>query len=85
MAGNSAKARATLRELEERAQTRFVSPYHFAYVHAGLGDADRAIDWLERAVAERSGPTYGIKGSFLFTSLHEHPRFRALLRQMNLA
>jgi hypothetical protein len=43
------------------------------------------MDWLERAVAERSGPTYGIKGSFLFTSLHDHPRFRALLRQMNLA
>ena len=69
----------------ERAGHAYVSPYHFAYVYTGLGDADRAMDWLERAVAERAGPAYGIKGSFLFTSLHAHPRFRALLRQMNLA
>ena len=43
------------------------------------------MDWLERAVAERSGPTYGIKGSFLFAPLHMHPRFHALLRKMHLA
>jgi tetratricopeptide (TPR) repeat protein len=85
MAGQAAKARAMLRELEERAQSGYVSPYHFAYVHTGLGESDRAMDWLERAVAERAGPTYGLKGSFLFTPLHPHPRFRALLRQMKLA
>jgi len=73
-----------LRELEERAQGAYISPYHFAYVYAGLGEADKAIDWLERAVADRAGPTYGIKGSFMFTSLHDHPRFHALLRQLKL-
>jgi TolB-like protein/Tfp pilus assembly protein PilF len=85
MAGNTAKARAILGELEERARNTFVSPYHFAYLYTGLGDAEQAVDWLERAVAERSGPTYGIKGSFLFAPLHAHPRFHALLRQMKLA
>ncbi|HVS61791.1 MAG TPA: tetratricopeptide repeat protein [Gemmatimonadaceae bacterium] len=84
MAGNAAKAREILRELEERARGAFVSPYHFAYVYTGLGDSDRAMDWLERAVAERTGPAYSIKGSFLLTPLHTHPRFRALLRQMKL-
>jgi TolB-like protein/Tfp pilus assembly protein PilF len=85
MVGDSTKARATLTALEERASSSYVSPYHFAYVYSGLGDTEQAIDWLERAVAERTGPAYGIKGSFLFTALHGHPRFRALLRQMNLA
>ena len=85
MAGNAARARAILRELEARAQTGYVSPYHFAYVYTGLGESDRAMDWLERAVAERTGPAYSIGGSFLFAPLHAHPRFRALLRQMNLA
>ncbi len=33
---------------------------------------------------ERAGAAYGIKGSFLFTTLREHPRFKALLRRMNL-
>jgi hypothetical protein len=68
-----------------RAQSTYVSPYHFAYVYTGLDEADRAMDCLERAVAERTGPAYGIKGSFLLTPLRAHPRFRALLRQMNLA
>jgi TolB-like protein/Tfp pilus assembly protein PilF len=84
MAGNAAKAREILRELEERARSAYVSPYHFAYVHTGLGDAEQAMDWLERAVAERTGPAYGIKGSFLLTPLRAHPRFHALLRQMKL-
>jgi TolB-like protein/Tfp pilus assembly protein PilF len=84
MAGNAARAREILQELEERASVAFVSPYHIAYVYTGLGDSDRAMDCLERAVAERTGPAYSIKGSFLLTPLHAHPRFRALLRKMKL-
>jgi TolB-like protein/Flp pilus assembly protein TadD len=84
MAGNTAKARAILRELEERARSAFVSPYHIVYVYTGLGEFDRAMDLLERAVAERTGPAYSIKGSFLLAPLHAHPRFRVLLRQMKL-
>lgn len=85
MAGQSSKAQDILRTLEERAKVAYVSPYHFAYVHTGLGDADRALDWLERAVAQRAGPAYSIKCSFLFAPLRAHPRFRALLVQMKLA
>jgi len=84
MAGNVAKAREILEELENRARGAFVSPYHFVYVYTGLGDFDRAMDWLERAVALRAGGAYSIKGSFLLAPLHMHPRFRALLRQMKL-
>ena len=32
-------------------------------VHSGLGNSDRAMDWLERAVVERAAAMYGIKGS----------------------
>jgi hypothetical protein len=84
MAGNTTKAREILQELEERARSAFVSPYHFAYVYTGLGEYDTAMDWLERAVAERTGPAYSIKGSFLLAPLNAHPRFLALLRQMKL-
>jgi hypothetical protein len=42
------------------------------------------MDFLERAYEERAGSVYGIKGSFLFTSLHSHPRFKVLLGKMNL-
>jgi serine/threonine-protein kinase len=84
IAGKTAQARAVLRDLEARAKRSYVSPYHFAYVYTGLGETNNAMDWLERAVNERAGPAYGIKGSFLFASLHAHPRYRALLRKMGL-
>lgn len=65
--------------------SRYVSPYHVAYVYTGLGEPDRALDYLERAYGERAGSVYGIKGSFLFTTLHSQPRFIALLRKLKLA
>ena len=84
MAGKTAEAREMLRHLDQLSQERYVSPYHIAYVYTGLGEADRAMDFLERAYEERAGSVFGLKGSFLFTSLHGHPRFQALLRKMNL-
>jgi serine/threonine protein kinase/Tfp pilus assembly protein PilF len=83
--GDVAKAREVLRQLEALSRQRFVSPYHMAFVYTGLGEQERAIDWLERAYEGRSGPVYSVKGSFLFTPLHGHPRFVALLKKMNLA
>ncbi|HMK31280.1 MAG TPA: protein kinase [Terriglobales bacterium] len=85
LTGSLERARQILDQLRDRSTREFVSPYHLAYVHAGLGEADAAIDWLERAFEWRSGAIYGIKGSFLFRNLHGHPRFTALLRRMNLA
>jgi serine/threonine protein kinase/Tfp pilus assembly protein PilF len=84
MTGDRERARSLLSRLREIARHDFVSPYHFAYVHTGLGEKDAAIDWLEQAFERRSGAIYGIKGSFLFRELHGHPRFEALLRRMNL-
>jgi len=84
LAGKVDRARDVLRQLEERARQTYVSPYHFAYVYAGLGDADRAVDLLERAFEQRAGAVYGIKGSFLFAPLRTHPRFQALLVRLNL-
>jgi tetratricopeptide (TPR) repeat protein len=85
LSGDETRARELLRMLEERSRDSYASPYYFAYVHTGLGDAERALDYLERAVHERAGPAYSIKGSFLLAPLRGHPRFVALLRTMNLA
>jgi serine/threonine protein kinase/tetratricopeptide (TPR) repeat protein len=85
LTGNVGQAREILEQLRDRATREFVSPYNFAYVHTGLGEADAAIDWLERAFERRSGSIYGIKGSFLFRNLRGHPRFESLLRKINLA
>jgi len=85
LAGKIEQAREVLRQLEQLSRERYVSPYHLAYLYTGLGEQDLAMDCLERAYDERAGSVYGIKGSFLFTPLRSHPRFKALLRKMNLA
>jgi len=84
MVGRTDDARAVLARLEEWSRQRYVSPYHFGYVYTGLGEQERALDWLERAYEERAGGIWGVKGSFLFRSLRPNPRFQALLRKMNL-
>jgi serine/threonine protein kinase/tetratricopeptide (TPR) repeat protein len=84
LTGDVKKAREILEQLHDRSTREFVSPYHFSYIYTGLGEADTAIDYLERAFERRSGAIYGIKGSFLFINLRTHPRFVALIRKMNL-
>lgn len=84
VAGRPEKAREVLQQLEEQSRQRHVSSYHLAYVYTGLGEHDAAVDALEEAYDERAGSLYGIKGSFLFTTLRSHRRFRALLKKMNL-
>jgi len=84
LAGQTGNATAILERLQDSARPVPASSYHLAYVYIGLGDHERALDCLERAFAEGSGPLAGIKGSFLLAPLREHPRFRALLKRMNL-
>ena len=84
LAGQSAKAHEVLEELEARAEKSYIPASHLAYVYAGLGDADGAVECLERAVEDRTGAIYGLKSSFLLASLHGHAGFQALLRRMKL-
>jgi TolB-like protein/Tfp pilus assembly protein PilF len=84
-AGHAEAAREILQKLETRAKTDYVAPYHLAYIYTGLGEQEHAIGLLEQAFEERAGAIHGIKGSFLFAPLKEHPRFQALLAKMNLA
>jgi tetratricopeptide (TPR) repeat protein len=84
-AGQTERARGLLQDLEEQARTRYVAPYHLAYLYTGLGQWDRAMECLETAYQQRAGSVYGIKGSFLLAPLRSHPRFQALLRKMRLA
>ena len=54
-----------------------------AIVHVGLGHRDEAMTWLERAASERVEMLYlGIDP--LFRSLHDEPRFQALLKKIGL-
>jgi tetratricopeptide (TPR) repeat protein len=52
-AGRAAQARERLAELEAMASRRYVSEYAVAVIHAGLGEVDAALGWLQRGLESR--------------------------------
>lgn len=82
--GKEEAARKLLIRLKKLSQVRYVSSLHIAYIHIGLGDADRAFQRLQKAIAERH-PYVGIlKTAPIFDRLRSDRRFTGLLKQVNL-
>ena len=77
-------ARETLSALEERLKHDYVSPVEIATLHIALGQPDHAIDWIEKAYAERRGWMAYLNVHPILDSLREEPRFKVLVRKMKL-
>ena len=83
--GKRAEAEKILRDLELKSKDTYVSPYILATVYAGLGEKDKAIQFLEKAYDERSlDISSNLKADLRLDSLRSEPRFQALLRRMGL-
>jgi tetratricopeptide (TPR) repeat protein len=83
VAGDQPAAREVLGTLLARAKSEYVSPYEIAVIHAGLGDKDRAFEWLEKAFADRSTFLVYFRMDPRIWSLRDDPRFQDLLARMN--
>ncbi len=81
--GNSAEARLVIEDLKKMTH-RYVSPFYFALVNAGLGDRTVALDWLEKAYADRSDLLVNINVDPLFDGLRTEPRFKELVKKIGL-
>jgi tetratricopeptide (TPR) repeat protein len=81
---DTSEARRAVAELTTLSTTTYVSPHHFAVLHAALGDADRAIEWLERAFDTRVVQLNWLKVDPRFRSLHGDRRFQDLLKRLGL-
>ena len=58
--------------------------YQIAEVYAWRNETDRALEWLERAHAQRDGGLVLLKFDPLLRNLRGDPRYKALLKKMNL-
>ena len=81
--GATDKVREIVEELERLAGQRYVPPHCFAYIHAGLNEIDRALDWEARAYDDGASPFNYY--SPLIENLHADPRHIAELRRMRVA
>jgi TolB-like protein/DNA-binding winged helix-turn-helix (wHTH) protein/Flp pilus assembly protein TadD len=77
--GRTDDARDLLGALEMASRQRYVPPYALALVHAGLGDADAAFEWLDRAYAARDVHLMFLTVDVKWDRYRTDPRFGDLL------
>jgi tetratricopeptide (TPR) repeat protein len=82
VAGKKDQARTILGQLLERAGRSHVEPISIAVVYAGLGRKENALEWLEKAYAQRSIGLLTLKVHPIFDALRPDPRFQDLLRRV---
>lgn len=86
MFGRRKDAERILRELkEQKSKGEYISSYHIAVIHAGLGEKEQAFDWLEKLYEERSDWLAWLKISPELSCLRSEQRYECLLRRIGFA
>jgi len=81
--GHAGESRQALDEAIAR--VALVDAYQIAEACAWRGERDQAFAWLERAYRQRDGGLTYLKIDPLLASLHGNPRYKALLKKINLS
>ena len=81
--GRKADADAALNALIAKYEKDWA--YNIAYVYAFCGNADKAFEWLDKAVAYQDGGLGEIVTENLFDKIHSDPRWLAFLRKIGKA
>lgn len=75
---------ALLEAAQRASETRYVPPSTLAFGYVGVGDWDRALAWLDRAIEERDPLVMPIKSFVFLDPIRDDPRYHALLAKMKL-
>lgn len=75
-------ARRVLAELEQDAAHAYVPPHDMAMIYSGLGENDRAFEWLRMAYQERYSLLVFLELDPRFDNLRLDPRFDDLLNRI---
>jgi tetratricopeptide (TPR) repeat protein len=78
------RAQTALAGLLRERETRYVSPCLLAQAYVGLGQAEPALEWLERAYGERAADLIWLNVRPVFEPLRSSDRFRALVARIGL-
>ena len=81
-AGLKKEALDLLDELTRRSATEYVAPFHLAFLHVPMGNADAAMASLEQALEERNALAWWPRSSPFYDPLRSHPRFPQLLAKI---
>jgi len=82
VSGRPEKARTFLKRMLDIRAKRYVDAYMIAGVYAGLGDKEKAFEWLAKAYDERAGQMVIIQVDHWIDNLRSDPRYKELLKKM---
>ena len=82
--GRRDKSQKILDELVARSEKEYISPYGLALLHFALGENDMGFSYLDKAYDTHDGWMSQIKIDFLLDSVRSDPRFKKILKKINL-
>ncbi len=84
VSGRQEKARNFLNRMLDLRARRYVDAYLIGAVYAGLGEKDKAFEWLTKAYEEHAGQLVCIRVDPWIKNLRSDPRYKELLKKMGL-
>jgi TolB-like protein/DNA-binding winged helix-turn-helix (wHTH) protein/Tfp pilus assembly protein PilF len=84
LSGDRAAAQKILYQLEKPAPPMFVSTWDLALIHLALGDKEKALSFLEKAVDQHVGWVVRLGVDPALDSLRVEPRFKVLQQRIRI-
>jgi eukaryotic-like serine/threonine-protein kinase len=83
-AGKKSEAIHILDDLTKLSTQKYVAPYFFAGIHIGMGEFDRAMEYLEKSYQEHSHWLIYLHIDPSLDALRPNPQFQDILRRVGL-
>jgi len=83
-AGKLTQAQNVLDKLCRLSNREYVAPYNLAMIHNGLGASEKALNYLEKACAEKNVLMVFLKVEPKWNNLRNEPRFIDIMKGMKL-
>src|SRR6058998_4228042 len=82
ISGDRPKAEQMLHELEEMAKRQYVNSSAFAAIYLGLGEKEKALDWLGKSYQDQESACWYLTVDPIYDSVRNEPRFQALVQKV---
>lgn len=84
VSGRPEEAHKIVKGLIKLSSQRYIPAFYIAGIYIGLGDNDRAFEWLERAYIERSEWLIYLNIEYMLDPIRRDPRFAELVKKVGL-
>lgn len=83
-AGRRDKAEEVINKFNELGKTQYIAHCRIGTIYGALGDKDKAFAELEKGFEARDWDLFRLKVDPLFANLRDDPRFKGMLKRLNL-